>query len=296
LAVIVPAEKLPEPSRATMVFTVSRFVAALAAMVARATLAALCPPTVLTIVLIWPPVTLPVNDPEKLVAVVAVVALPLNVAVIVPAAKLPELSRATMVAPPRLLRLVAVVAEFATKLPAVSCANFEFPICAIPEMSPSTISDVVKLPVRPLCTTPAVVNPSMVTLPPEDIFIRSKPAVLKDNELATGAKRPAPVLPKLSAGVPAEPTGNCNGPDKVPPVSGKFPLAIPVTVPVRGPEKVVVAVMVEPVKLPVLSRTTRYKGVATVLAMVAKLAFVIVPAVISLFTISELVRAPAVLL
>ena len=45
-AVIVPAEKLPEASRFTIVLAVLAFVAAFAAVVAVATLAAVCPPTV----------------------------------------------------------------------------------------------------------------------------------------------------------------------------------------------------------------------------------------------------------
>ena len=53
-------------------------VALLASTVAAATFDALCPPTELTTVALCVPVTSPANDPEKLVAVVAVVALPLN--------------------------------------------------------------------------------------------------------------------------------------------------------------------------------------------------------------------------
>jgi len=48
--VIVPAEKLPEASRLTIVLGVLALVAALAAVVAEATLAAVCPPTVDTTV------------------------------------------------------------------------------------------------------------------------------------------------------------------------------------------------------------------------------------------------------
>ena len=76
---------------------VLRFVAAFASTVAAATFAALWPPTKLTTVAPCVPVTSPDNEPEKLVAVVAVVALPLKLAVIVPAEKLPDASRATNV-------------------------------------------------------------------------------------------------------------------------------------------------------------------------------------------------------
>ena len=95
-AVMVPAAKLPEASRLTMVLTVSALVAALAAVVAEATLAADWPPTVLTTVADCVPVTSPESDPLKLVAVVAVVALPIRAAVIVPAEKLPLASRTTI--------------------------------------------------------------------------------------------------------------------------------------------------------------------------------------------------------
>ena len=87
------AEKLPEESRSTMVFGVSRLVAAFASTVPAATFAAVCPPTRLTTVALCVPVTSPDNDPEKLVAVVAVVAFPVKFAVIVPAEKLPDASR-----------------------------------------------------------------------------------------------------------------------------------------------------------------------------------------------------------
>ena len=94
-AVIVPALKLPEASRATMVLAVLAFVA--------------FDVTVNVAAVDWLAVN--VCEPDRpvpdtfivsvplltLAAVVAVVALPLKVAVIVPALKLPEASRATSV-------------------------------------------------------------------------------------------------------------------------------------------------------------------------------------------------------
>src|SRR5581483_5223706 len=71
----------------------------------------------------WVPEISPANAPEKLVAVVAVVAelaLPDKFAVIVPAEKFPEASRATIAL--FVLTEVAVVAEFAT-FPAVEIAG-----------------------------------------------------------------------------------------------------------------------------------------------------------------------------
>ena len=76
-------------------------VAALAALAPPATFAADCPPTLETTVAACVPVTSPASEPEKLladaavVALVAEVALPDKLAVIVPAEKLPEASRFT---------------------------------------------------------------------------------------------------------------------------------------------------------------------------------------------------------
>ena len=61
------------------------------------------------------PVTSPARDPEKLVALVAVAALPLSVAVIVPAEKLLEPSRLTIV-----FAVPALVAELAADAPAAT--------------------------------------------------------------------------------------------------------------------------------------------------------------------------------
>jgi hypothetical protein len=141
---IKPAAKLPLASRLTIVLAVSRLVAAFARTVAAATFAAVCPPTVLTTVALCVPVTSPLNDPVKLVAVVAVVAFPDKFAVMVPAEKLPDESRATIAL--AVLRLVAVVAEFAT-LPAVlMVANFESVIAADDEISALTINELDNSP------------------------------------------------------------------------------------------------------------------------------------------------------
>lgn len=175
-AVIVLAEKLPEPSRRTMVPPVLRLVAAFAAVVAEATLAADWPPTVLTTVAPCVPVTSPAKEPLKFVAVVAVVAvvadvaLPDKFAVIVFAEKLPEASRATMAL--AVFALVAVVAEFAT-LPALEIvANLVSAIAAVPLTSALTINEVDKTPDASLCTTPAEVNPLIDTVPAEEIAMR----------------------------------------------------------------------------------------------------------------------------
>jgi hypothetical protein len=96
LAVMVPALKLPDASLFTIVETVFALVAALARFAPDATFAAVTPPTVETTVADWVPVTSPAREPEKFVEVVAVVAFPDKVAVMVPAEKLPEASLRTI--------------------------------------------------------------------------------------------------------------------------------------------------------------------------------------------------------
>src|SRR4030095_365223 len=163
VTLISPAEKPPVAVRLTMVLAVFALVAVLASTVAAATLAAVCPPTKLTTVAPCVPVTSPTNDPEKLVAVVAVVALPLKFAVISEAEKLPDPSRKTIVF--AVFALVAVVAEFAT-LPAVLIvASFVSTIAGDADTSASTISDVESKPVASLCTTPSVLNGEIISDP-----------------------------------------------------------------------------------------------------------------------------------
>src|SRR5204863_190066 len=128
VTLIAPAEKLPDALRLTIAFAVLALVAALARTVAAATFAALCPPIKLTTVAPCVPVTSPDNDPEKLVAVVAVVALPVKFAVIVPAEKLPDASRATIAL--AVFALIAVVAELATFPAVLIVANFVSTIAA----------------------------------------------------------------------------------------------------------------------------------------------------------------------
>src|SRR5262249_5533251 len=151
-AVIVPALKLPEPSLFTIAFGVLVAVAAFAAVVAKATFAADCPPTKDTTVAPCVPVTSPANDPVKfvvlpaVVAVVAVVALPFKFAVIVPALKFPDGSRDTIAF--AVFAFVAVVAEFATLPAVVIVASFVSTMPAAGSTSALTISDVDKSPNR----------------------------------------------------------------------------------------------------------------------------------------------------
>lgn len=97
LAVMVPAEKLPEASLRTTVEAELALVAELASETPEATLAADCPPTEETTVADWVPVTFPERDPEKLTAKVALLAVPVKLAVTVPAEKLPDASLRTIV-------------------------------------------------------------------------------------------------------------------------------------------------------------------------------------------------------
>jgi hypothetical protein len=117
LAVMVPAAKLPEPSLFTIVETVLVLVAALARTVAEATLEAVCPPTEATDVADCVPVTSPDKLPVKFVEVVEVVAFPDKLAVMVPAAKLPEASLLTIVD-----AVLVAVAAFAAVAPRATLA------------------------------------------------------------------------------------------------------------------------------------------------------------------------------
>jgi len=199
------------------------------------------------------PVTLPVTFPVKL-------------AVMVPAEKLPEASRATMAFAE--LVLVAVVAEFAT-LPAVLIvANLVSTIAAAASTSALTINELDKLPEASLCTTPAVVNASIETVPPAAIFKRSSAFVLNDNAPAL-ADKPVVVLPvNTNDGNAVVPAGNCNVPVMVSPAFNTLADAAPVKL----------AVMVPAEKLPELSRATIALAVLLLVAVVAE--FATLPAVL----------------
>ena len=144
VTLIADVENPPDALRLTIALAVFALVAALARTVAAATLAAVCPPTKLTTVALCVPVTSPLKEPEKLVAVVAVVALPFKFAVIVPAEKLPDASRVTIAF--AVLALVAVVAELAT-FPAVEIvASLVSTIAAVGDTSAFTINELDSKP------------------------------------------------------------------------------------------------------------------------------------------------------
>jgi hypothetical protein len=107
LAVIVPAEKLPEASRKTIVEAVLAVAAVIVALFA------------------WLVIV------PAVVADVAVEALPDNAAVIVPALKLPEASRATIVE--AVFRLVALDATVNVEAPAWLAVNEAEPDRPVPD-------------------------------------------------------------------------------------------------------------------------------------------------------------------
>lgn len=114
-AVTVPAEKLPLPSLLTRVDGVLELVAFWTVTAAEETAEAVWPPTNETTVAPWVPVTSPTNGPVKEAADPE--ALPVRFAVIVPAEKLAEASRLTMVA-----ATAPAVAALASKEPDATLA------------------------------------------------------------------------------------------------------------------------------------------------------------------------------
>src|SRR4029434_977283 len=293
---IAPAEKLPDASRFTIALAVFALVAALASTVAAATLAAVCPPTKLTTVAPCVPVPSPINDPLKLVAVVAVVALPLKFAVIVPAAKLPDPSRKTMVF--AVFALVAVVAEFAT-LPAVlMVASLVSTIAAAGSTSASTISDVESKPVASLCTTPSVLNSEIIS----DPLIISSVTLISPAEKPPVAVRLTMVLAvfalvaALASTVAAATLAAVCPPTKLTTVAP----CVPVTSPINDPLKLVAvvavvalplkfAVIVPAAKLPDPSRKTMVFAVFALVAVVAE--FATLPAVLIVASLVSTIAA-----
>ena len=258
LAVMVPAEKLPDPSRFTMVFMVLVEVAAFAATAPLATFAAVCPPTVATTVALCVPVTSPARDPEKLVAVVAVVALPESVAVMVPAEKLPDASRLTIVdAVFKLVAaLAAMVAVFTADAVDPPTNETTVAVCVpvtSPERDPEKLVAVVAvfaLPLRLAVMVPAekLPDPSRFTM----VFMVFE-------EVAALAATVAEAT--LAAVCP---------PTKETTVT----VCVPVTSPDRLPEKLValperVAVMVPAEKLPDASLLTMVDAVLVEVAALA---------------------------
>jgi hypothetical protein len=228
-------------------------------------------------------------------------AAPVKLAVIVPAEKLPDESRATIAF--AVLRLVAVVAEFAT-LPALEIvASFESVIAALGSISALTTNELVNNPAALLCTTPAVVNPSTV-IPDALTFICSVPLTSNESTFAVAAEIPVLVLPvNCNDGAAAVPAGSVNVPVNVPPVNGRSCEAWPVTLPVTFPIKLAVIVPAE--KLPDESRATIALAVFALVAVVAEFATLpaleivanfesVIPAddEISLLTINELDKLP----
>ena len=137
-AVMVPAEKLPLASRATMVLAVFALVAALALVAPWATFAALTPPTWETTVAVWLPVTSPASAPVKLLAVVAVAAVVAEAALVAVFAlpvKLPEntparklLALVATTTPAKLFVPAKALVPLSSGMLAESCASETLPL------------------------------------------------------------------------------------------------------------------------------------------------------------------------
>ena len=119
----------------------------------------------------------------------APVTVPVRLAVIMEAVKLPDRSRATIAL--AVFAAVAVVAPFKT-LPAVEIVpNLVSAILAEAETSLFTINEDDRLPDASLCTIPAVgVRLEIVITPPEPATNRDKPLVASATESAPGEKSP----------------------------------------------------------------------------------------------------------
>jgi tRNA-binding EMAP/Myf-like protein len=149
LAVIVPALKLPDASRATIADAVFALVAVVAELLTLSavaivsslvsTMAALALISALTITPEAIEVALPtlVTSPVKLAFVVTFDAVPVRFAVIVPAIKLPDASRATIA--DAVFALAAVVAELLTFEAVEIVASFVSTIAAEALMSALTM-------------------------------------------------------------------------------------------------------------------------------------------------------------
>ena len=188
-------------------------------------------------------------------------AAPERFAIIVPALKLPDASRSTIVF--GVLRLVAVVAEFDT-FPAVEIvASLVSTIPAAGSTSAFTIKELDKFPNASLCTIPALVNASIEIVPPEDIFNRSNPLVLNER-LPVLADKPVVVLPvNINEGKAVVPAGNCKAPVIISPDLSTLLEALPVRFAVTVPAE----------KLPDASRATMVlavlSGVASTLKVIS---------------------------
>lgn len=191
-------------------------------------------------------------------------ACPVNAAVMVPAAKFPEASRATIA--PAVFASVAVVAELATKPTAVNVDSLLLPMAAFEAISASTNNELVSNPEEELCTSPADEKLGTVT-PDGETDNLFTPLLITCTVFAAPMAKPV-VTPPVNArlGVVASPAANIKGPVSVSPVLSTFSDAAPVKVPMNE------AVMVPAEKLPEASRVTIALALLTLAAVVAELA------------------------
>ena len=179
-AVIVPAVKLPEPSRITIRFETLVLVALLAALAPVAMLPAVWPPTKLTTVPPWVPVTSPASVPVKPAAVPEVlpVTLPVTLPIRLPVMLPPETTRPpAMLAPPLLMFKPAepVIRVFEFKVMLLSIwPSLREPTVMLAALRPVRLPP---LPLKALASTVPVVE--MLMLP-----ARSAPTMLPSRILA----------------------------------------------------------------------------------------------------------------
>jgi hypothetical protein len=247
VAVIVFAAKLPDASLLTIVEGVLTFVAEFARAAPEATLVALDPPTEATTVEDCVPVTSPDSEPEKFVAEVA---LPERVAVMMPAAKLPEASLLTIVE-----GVFEPVAAFARVAPEATLEALD------PPTEVTTVADCVPV------TSPAREPEKLVVEEAFPIkFAVMVPAEkLPDASLLTrveGVLEDVPafaaIAPEATVDAEAPPTEDTTVADWVPrtsPISDPVKEVALVALPVSGPTKLV-APIVPAEKPPEPSRRT----------------------------------------
>jgi hypothetical protein len=207
-AVIVPAVKLPEPSRATIALAVFADVAVVAELLTFkaveivasfvSTIAADALMSASTITPAAIEVALPtdVTSPVKLALVVTVDALPVKEAVIVPALKFPDASRATIA--DAVFADVAVVAELLTFAAVEIVASLVSTMPAEALMSASTITPAAILVAFPTEVTSPVKLALVVTLPavkPEAVPVKLVAVPLEG----------VPNAPPLTTNAPEEP-------------------------------------------------------------------------------------------
>ena len=166
-AVMVEPEKLPEASRSTIVLAEDALVAALAARAPRPRWPPFCPPTLATTVAPCVPVTSPVSEPEKLLAVAAVVALPPKLPVNVPLKRL--LGLVAIVTPAKLFVPLNALVPLSCAMFVESCASETLPIKFV------AVVAVAALPLMLMAAVPALKFAGFKLVRPEPLPLNWPP-------------------------------------------------------------------------------------------------------------------------